>query len=270
MKSKYLIIILLLFISINSFAQHPEVKGDTIFNTIDKNGLKQGFWKKHYSNGTIKYYGFFKDNKPIGKFNRYDIYGNIEAELYYPADTNKTYISYFHKNGNIKTKGIFTNQKKDSIWNFYTNDGHLINKVNYKNDEKNGIETKFYKNGKILEKTIWNNGEKNGPLLTYYKNGNNRSKIFFRNGIYDGDYIIFFEQGKIKIKGTFENNMKHGMWTYYNLDGTIKQEIEYINGKATNQKELDSLENIELIRLEKNKGKIQDPRDAMYNQIPPK
>ena len=40
-------------------------------NISDKNGNKQGQWKKYFKNGNIKYEGQFQDNYPVGIFKFY-------------------------------------------------------------------------------------------------------------------------------------------------------------------------------------------------------
>ena len=60
----------LLSILINSVAQPLEA-----YNITDEDGMKQGYWEKRYENGNIQYSGFFKNDRPIGIFKRFDIDG---------------------------------------------------------------------------------------------------------------------------------------------------------------------------------------------------
>ena len=62
-----------------AFLQTSSYENDTVFNNVDKNGLKQGHWKKYYPNGNLNYSGFFKDNKPVGILKRYFESGNLKA-----------------------------------------------------------------------------------------------------------------------------------------------------------------------------------------------
>jgi antitoxin component YwqK of YwqJK toxin-antitoxin module len=90
------------------------------------------------------------------------------------------------------------------------------------------------------------------------------------NGILDGEYNVYGLDNNIIIQGQYENNKRDGKWIYYKKSGHIDSEIKYINGVAENQKKIDELETQLLDELEKNKGKIKNPMDEMYNAIPPK
>ena len=54
---------------------------DTIFNQTDAKGLKQGFWKVKYDNGSINYTAFFKNGKPVGLMKRYFEDQSLKAEM---------------------------------------------------------------------------------------------------------------------------------------------------------------------------------------------
>ena len=91
----------------------------------------------------------------------------------------------------------------------------------------------------------------------------------FMNGMFDGEYNVYGINENLLIQGRYENNRREGKWTYFKADGEIENEINYINGVADNQEQLEKLEHEYLEQLEKNKGKFQDPMDQMYNTIPP-
>ena len=82
---RYTIFILFsLVYAINSaFAQT-----DTVFNQVDKNNMKQGYWKKDFPNGKLMYKGFFKNNKPVGEMRRYYETGELKAILNYQENNN--------------------------------------------------------------------------------------------------------------------------------------------------------------------------------------
>ena len=238
-------------------------------NHVDENGLKQGFWEKHYSNGTLQYSGNFVNDKPIGKLKRYNNAGVLKAEMIYIKNSNKVYSWFFYPNKEIHSKGIYKNKLKDSVWNYYSMDGVKINKVNYKLDKKDGSEKKFYKNGNISEISEWSNGINNGLTIRYYESGKVMSRLYYSDGILNGEYNIFNSNESIKIQGKYKNNKREGKWIYYKDNGHIESEINYTNGIADNQEELDRLERNQLEELENNKGKIKDPSETMYNAIPP-
>ena len=54
---------------------------DTVWNVTDEKGWKQGYWKKHYPNGHLMYRGFFQDNKPLGRMERFYDDGKLKGVL---------------------------------------------------------------------------------------------------------------------------------------------------------------------------------------------
>ena len=95
-------------------------------------------------------------------------------------------------------------------------------------------------------------------------------RISYMNGMLDGPYNVYNINENILIQGQYEFNKREGKWIYFSEEGTVKQEIQYTNGKAENEEELKKLETEYLEMMEKNKGKFQDPRDQIYNDIPPR
>lgn len=242
---------------------------DTLFNQTDQNGLKQGFWKKKYPDGIIQYTGYFKNNKPLGEFKRYNRKGELIATMTYNENTDKVYTKLYYPNLLLQAEGNYLNKLKDSVWSFYSENGILVSKVNFLNDKRHGDEVRYFDNGAVFEKLRWANGIQDGISLRYYENGNVMIRAPYVNGILDGSYSSYSNNGKPIISGTYKNNWRNGKWLIYDEHGEVKSEIIYNNGIAENQDELDRIEQEELDRLENNKGKFQDPLEMMYNNIPP-
>lgn len=253
-----ILILLLLSTSNILFAQNSN-------NKVDENGLKQGFWKKYYPNGTVQYTGNFVDNKPIGEFKRYNQDGTLKVSMIYRKNSNKVYSTFFYPDMKIHSEGIYIEKLKDSTWNYYAIQGYKINEVNYVNNKKHGTELKFYENGNISEKSEWAHGINHGLTMRYYESGKVWMRILYSNGIMDGEYNIYGLQENILIQGQYKNNKREGKWLYFKNNGHVKDELNYKNGIPDNHEELERLKQEELELLEKNKGKIKDPRETMYN-----
>ena len=86
------------------------------YNLLDEQGNKQGYWEKRYENNNMQYSGFFKNNKPIGLFNRYDRNGILKVELNYIENSDKVYTTFYYPGKILQAKGYYINQQKDSIW----------------------------------------------------------------------------------------------------------------------------------------------------------
>ncbi|MBU8892439.1 MAG: hypothetical protein KOO66_06645 [Bacteroidales bacterium] len=264
---KYIKIIpAILLITVNFFAVAQNNNSD---NIIDERGFKQGFWEKHYDNGNIQYQGYFKDNKPVGEFKRFTKKGVLKVILNYHENSNKIYAKFYHPGKIIQAEGFYLGQNKDSIWSYYSVDGYLINQVSYIDNIKTGTEKQFYQNGNIHEKSEWKDGVKDGLVMRFYDSGKVMMRIFYMNGRLEGEYNVYGPDENILIQGQYENNKREGKWIYYKDNGHIKDELNYTNGVADNQEELERLENEYIEMMEKNKGKFKEPTEDMYNAIPP-
>ncbi|HAN17524.1 MAG: hypothetical protein A2X13_02910 [Bacteroidetes bacterium GWC2_33_15] len=263
MKTR-IILLLLLIIPIIHYGQN-----DTIFNQTDNSGLKQGFWKKYYPNGNVQYTGKFINNKPVGEFKRFDQNGNLLVIMNYTTDNDKVYSTFYHSNKKKQAEGYYIGKLKDSIWNYYSEDEKLINSVPYQLDIKNGTEIKYYNNQAVFEKIEWKKGVQDGKDIRYYDNGNVMIRSTYSDGMLNGIYLSYTIDNTPITTGNYENNKRQGKWIFYDEQGKVKSEINYIDGVAENQEELEQLEQYELDQLEKNKGKFTDPANRMYNENSP-
>ncbi|KJS82115.1 MAG: hypothetical protein JM58_15410 [Peptococcaceae bacterium BICA1-8] len=62
----------------------------------------------------------------------------------YKYDDDK--LTYFYKNGKIKTEGPFENNQMEGEWRFYRESGQLWQIGNFRNGKKHGTWTRFDKN----------------------------------------------------------------------------------------------------------------------------
>lgn len=265
MKQKIILLLLLVIIPFIQYAQN----NDTLYNQTDKNGLKQGYWKKSYPNGKIQYTGKFVNNNPIGKFKRYTPEGDLLVIMNYKMNSEKVYSIFYYSNKNKQAEGNYIGKLKDSIWNYYSEDGILLNNVPYSSDIKNGTEIKYYNTGNIFEKYEWVQDIEDGKHLRYYENGNVMIRSTYVKGILNGIYASYSIDNKPIVTGNYNNNLRDGIWIFYDETGREKQKINYIDGVAENQEELDKLEQYEIDQLEKNKGLYSDPSEETYKNNPP-
>jgi uncharacterized protein len=128
-------------------------------------------------------------------------------EMYVVKDTLRNilqgkYISYY-LNGNIESRGQFTNNETTGVWEFYYETGKLKMRGILKQNTNYGLWEYFYESG---QKSMQGN-----------VNGKNR----------EGEWISYYENGQIKEVGEYVNNKRNGVWKNYFEDGVLKGEIEY-------------------------------------------
>lgn len=113
---------------------------------------------------------------------------------------NKTIKNKYHKNGFIKYRIPYLDDKIDGILYQYDSKGNLLAEASYKNNKPDGLSKLYYENGKLEFEIISTNGV-NSFTKQYYKSGKLKSK--------------FYHDDKGDI---------HGIYTEYNSDGSLKKE----------------------------------------------
>jgi antitoxin component YwqK of YwqJK toxin-antitoxin module len=233
---------------------------DTVFNQSDKNGLKQGYWKKSYPNGQLMYKGFFKDGKPLGEMRRYYESGDLKALMQYKENDNRVFAKIFYDTGELASEGFYIGGKKDSIWkyfSYYTNT--LTATENYTNGIKNGLEKHFYENQQLSEEIEWKNDLKDGVWNQFFDDGKPKLRATYNQNKVQGVYVVYYPNGDIYILGGYLDNKRHGKWVFYSDNKQVKSEIVYTNGKAENEEEIMKRDSAYFQMVEKNMGKFAEP-----------
>ncbi|WP_321516960.1 hypothetical protein [Marinifilum fragile] len=265
---KNLFILLLLITPMFSPAQE--------INQTDKNGLKQGVWIKKYPNGKIKYKGCFLDNKPSGRMERFHTNSNLKAVLIFSEKGIKAKAELYNESAQLIAKGNFIKSQKDSIWNYFDKKGNIRASESFQNGIKNGLSEYRFKNGKVSESIHFVNGKKNGIWKRFFQDGKAYIEAAYKEGKLDGGFQVFYPNGIIEFGGTYHNNKKTGNWDHYSDKGDLLFTIEYKNGVALNQNELDEQQMKKLEQMEVQKEKlihsdpenyINDPDSFLRSQI---
>lgn len=204
-------------------------------NQTDKQGYKQGPWKKVHPNGVVAYEVTFKDNKPQGAMIRRHPNGNLMAELVFSQNGEYADAKLYNEDGELIAKGFYKNQEKDSLWQYYKKD-FLVQTERYKNGQLHGTMEAFYPNGQVYDKRHFTNGAENGLWAKYYQNGNVMLKGMVKDNKLEGVFIRYFPNGSTEEKGQYKNDKKTGIWDFYTAEGK-KHSIKYVNGVAENADE---------------------------------
>jgi antitoxin component YwqK of YwqJK toxin-antitoxin module len=266
MLNNKLFIIILLFSGCFSFNK-VFTQQDTVFNQTDANGLRQGYWRKYYSNGNLIYKGFFKDNKPTGEFCRYYESGALKVRIIYFEGTNLARSTWYYENGALAAKGNYLGTAKDSTWEYYSfYDGSLKSKENYSKGARNGFSYHYYQDGSVLEKTAWKNNEKDGIWEQYYPGGAIKTRGTYKNNKLNGPFYVFREDGGMSVQGFFLDNLRHNKWVFYKGDNTIDLEVKYDYGKPDKEDALTEKQKEILQLIEENQGKYDEPDETNFMQ----
>ena len=134
-------------------------------NVTDKNGKKQGVWKK-YENGHVVYEGQFKDDVPYGTFKYYHANGKLKSVTEFQQGVHKVKTTIYHENGHKASEGAYIDQLKDGEWRYYSNQDTLIKVEHYKAGDRDGLWQTYSTSGILLEECNYLNNKRNGLYKT--------------------------------------------------------------------------------------------------------
>nr|WP_319573465.1 hypothetical protein [uncultured Draconibacterium sp.] len=247
------LLVLLIFLPSLVFAQT---------NQTDANGFRQGLWQKKQDNGRLLYEGYFKDNKPVGEWKRYHPGGQVKAIIEYKGDTAYTQLfDVWHKK---VAEGNYVNQQKEGVWKIYKN-GQLTADEEYKLGLKNGTSHQYYDTGEVMEEKEWVNDQEDGYYQIFYKSGEPYMQCKMKLGMRHGLFLVSYENGRHEMVAEYRNNLRHGEWKYFDKDGNLQYILYYDNGQILNPNVRDSVDNLKMKELEKNKGSIPDPETFLQD-----
>ena len=226
-------------------------------NTVDTRGMKQGPWVKNYPNGKVMYEGTFKNDKPVGRFRRYNNEGILISELTYSDKKDEASAVFYYADSVKAAEGTYLARKKEGLWKFWsaTRPVYLICEEYYHDDLRHGLSQKFYPDSTLAEKMTWDFGKRTGEWLQFYPDGSVCLRAEYFDGKLEGPFSYYHPNGKLQYEGRYKEDLRNGDWMVFNEDGSLKQIIAYKDGKPADPK-LAEKETKFLDDLEKNKGKI--------------
>ena len=202
-------------------------------NVTDKNGKKQGVWKK-YENGKLLYEGQFKDDVPYGTFKYYHANGKLKSVTEFLQGVHKVKTVIYYENGKKASEGTYVDQQKDGLWRYYSNKDTLIKEENYSEGKRSGLWKTFSADGMLLEECNYLKDKKDGLYKTYYLNGKASLVETYLNGKTNGKSTSYYPNGNVSVTGDYHNGWRDGEWNSYDVNGKIRSTMVYQNGKLQN------------------------------------
>ena len=202
-------------------------------NFTDKNGKKQGVWKK-YENGKLQYEGQFKDNVPYGTFKYYYENGKLKSVTEFVQGVHKVKTTIYHENGRKASEGSYIDQQKDGLWRYYSDKDTLIKEESYAEGKRSGSWKTFSTGGILLEECNYLNDTRNGVFKTYYLNGNASLEENYLNGKTNGKSTSYYPNGSVSVTGNYHNGWRDGEWHTYDVNGKIRFTMVYKDKRLLN------------------------------------
>ena len=164
-------------------------------------GLPHGNWTLYSYNKEAEK-ASFKNGKYDGEVHEY-YDGHSITTL--KEGVMQHHISY-HPNGKLKVERFYENGRLNGEMKEYDNEGKLIREAHYLQGKRNG---------KYMERN-----------LDGYTSTSN-----YKNDVLEGEYVELFGNGQIAQKGSYDSSgKKTGRWVRYKNDGTLIEDVGYLDG----------------------------------------
>ena len=248
------ILFFLLFCSVSYWSQSQEA-----VNKTDSKGQKQGKWMSKYPGGSLKYEGYFSQNKPAGEWKRYHENGKIKALMTYRPNSERVFASLFDEEGKLYAKGVFEGTLRDSTWNFFSGE-LLVSVENYHLGKQEGQAVGFDQNGKKIWEREMKNDLPDGNEVQYDPSGIKRKEIYYKEGKRNGPALFYDENGVKTLEGSYLDDLSDGTWKVFDKDGKQQYQIKYDKGEIVNKGTMDTLQINTFKQYDKIKGKIPEPK----------
>ncbi len=197
---------------------------------IVRDGKPDGHWKTYYVTGVIKSEGKRNNFLLDSVWVFYDVTGDtIEKINYMYGKKNGYYYTYDTKNkeitslsGNIVSKELYVNDKKEGPSYYYYDNGKVHNIINYVNGKMQGLAREYSESGQIITLLEYHNG---------YLVNRERINRTDSSGYKQGVWKEFYPDGKIKTERNFKDEQLHGFYREYDKKGNLSIAIRYDNGR---------------------------------------
>ncbi len=228
--------------------------------------VKDGYSIIYYKNGKISSEGWMKNGRPDGYWKTYYMTGILKSEgrrknflldstwVFYSSfgDTIEK-INYLYGKRNGYTTGYYADRIENPEYV-----GNIISKELYLNDKKEGLSYHYYEDGKIRKVSNYINNSLNGDTYEFNMDEMVVEIIIYKNGV-----VIERE----KINRFDADNMRDGMWKEFYDNLSVRREINYRHGlKNGMYKEYDGKGNLNLV-LKYNDDLIAEDTDLEGDSI---
>ena len=236
------ILVVAAVLSFVSFSGNAQVIGErqadgSVINYIDINKKKQGKWIKKYSNGNVRYEGFFTNDIPSGTFKYYYENGKKKSILVYDDDHSSKVEMFWESGATAATGGYDVEQKRHGEWQMFTESGKLMEIINYVHGKAEGNVKIYYPNTtRLVLDCMYANGTRNGFYKYYFDNGNMHEDGFYKDGARHGHWKIYAPDGSLEEEGDYAYGEKEGEWMDYR-DNKSGETIVYKHGHSDKEEE---------------------------------
>jgi antitoxin component YwqK of YwqJK toxin-antitoxin module len=199
-------------------ALHAQLYTRQTFHDREKKNLKEVYQVKD----TLR-------NILHGRYISYYVNGNVESKGQFTNNETTGVWEFFYETGNLKMRGILRQNANYGLWEYFYESGQKSMDGNINGKNREGEWKLYYENGQVKEIGEYKSNKRIGLWSTYFEDGVLRGEIDYEEDF--GTYTEYYHSGKILSEGPKSGTKPVGHWRYFAEDGTLQSEGDYNNGK---------------------------------------
>lgn len=164
-----------------------------------------------------------------GNYISYYLNGNIESRGQFTDNETTGVWEFFYETGNLKMRGILKQNANFGLWEYFYESGQKSMQGNVNGKNREGEWISYYENGQVKEAGYYTRNKRSGVWKHYFEDGVLKGEIEYTND--HGRCTEYYHSGKIFGEGPRTGTHNVGRWRFFSEDGTLKSEGEYVNGK---------------------------------------
>jgi antitoxin component YwqK of YwqJK toxin-antitoxin module len=216
---KIIFFTLLCFVSLKLFSQGYTRQ---TFHDREKRHLKEVYQVKDTIQNVLQ-----------GRYISYYLNGNIESKGQFTNNETTGVWEFFYETGNLKMRGILRQNANYGLWEYFYESGQKSMEGNINGKNREGEWKTYYENGQIKDIGEYRSSKRDGPWKSYFEDGTLKGEIDYTDDY--GIYTEYYHSGKVLANGPRLGSRNVGLWRFFAEDGTLQSEGEFHNGKKNGE-----------------------------------
>jgi len=172
---------------------------------------------------------FEKDGVREGQFRKYYPNGKVQAEGYYLHGKLHGPSMFFSEAGGKLAESWFVNGSLQGKSRYYYASGQLYAQKRYRDGKLEGLQEYFYELGNTRTLMSYSAGRLHGDVRLYWENGQPKRIAYYKDGKRNGWDRIWDEKGMLIDEGQFQEGNPVGVHTRRWPNGSRREEVIYGN-----------------------------------------
>jgi uncharacterized protein len=207
----------------------------TLFTCVSLHLFSQGFTRQTFHDREKKHLKEVYQVKDTlrnilnGRYISYYLNGNIESKGQFTNNETTGVWEFFYETGNLKMRGILRHNANFGLWEYFYESGQKSMEGNINGKHREGEWKTYYENGQVKEQGEYKDNKRTGLWNFYFEDGVLKGEIDYTDDY--GTYTEYYHSGKVLSEGPRMGTKNVGQWRFFAEDGTLQSEGEYANGK---------------------------------------